>query len=355
MKINVLIADDEYFIRQRIKKIIPWDALGFTYIGEAENGLEVIQHLESKQIDLLLLDIKMPMKSGIEVAGYIHDKQLATRIIILSGYNDFSYAQQALRYGVIDYLVKPISEENLIKSLLSSKDALISAQKENYERNIFQNYTKRLDLKQCLKNNNISALLEKHKDLQAYKYTQFIGLFTYSSEELCIHNFIECLKPLNLYLEFFRESEYITTIQLFLESNHGEMELISYLEDYIINQEGPIFLVIGKAFLIHSNWDDYFKKITNNLSYRYYHPDKTILKARDIAPAPTSSVDVKALRKDLLYHLTTRKALDYSAFVDNLFEQIQGERQPATLPLLLTEFFTTLLIYYPTQIGRAHV
>lgn len=68
MLLNLLIADDEYFIRQRLKKIIPWTNLGLNFIGEAENGLEVCEAFKKNMIDIIILDIKMPKMTGIQAA-----------------------------------------------------------------------------------------------------------------------------------------------------------------------------------------------------------------------------------------------------------------------------------------------
>ena len=108
MSLKLLIADDEYFIRQRIKKIIPWEKLNLIFAGEAENGQQVIDHLEKEPVDLLLLDIKMPHMNGIETARYIKEHFPSVHILILSGYNDFEYARTAIRYGVKEYLLSLI-------------------------------------------------------------------------------------------------------------------------------------------------------------------------------------------------------------------------------------------------------
>lgn len=89
MILNVLIADDEYFIRQRLKKIIPWEEMSLYFAGEAANGLEVLEFLKSAPVDILILDIKMPKMGGLEVCEHIYHHYPATKIIILSGYNDF--------------------------------------------------------------------------------------------------------------------------------------------------------------------------------------------------------------------------------------------------------------------------
>ena len=117
MSLRLLIADDEYFIRQRIKKIVPWETLDLVFAGEAENGTQVIEQLRQEPADILLLDIKMPQMNGMETARYIKEHFPSVHIIILSGYNDFEYARTALRYGVKEYLLKPVANEELERAL----------------------------------------------------------------------------------------------------------------------------------------------------------------------------------------------------------------------------------------------
>ena len=127
MSTGLIIADDEYFIRQRIKKIIPWKNLDIEFAGEAENGKQVVELLGKVRADILLLDIKMPQMDGIETARYIKERFPHVHIIILSGYNDFEYARSLLRYGVKEYLLKPVSAEELEKAL---SDCLASLEAE---------------------------------------------------------------------------------------------------------------------------------------------------------------------------------------------------------------------------------
>ncbi len=113
MSINILIADDEYFIRKRIIKIIDWEALNLHLISEVDNGKDAINSLKNNRVDIALLDIKMPHLSGLDVAKYIFENSLNTEIIILSGYPDFEYARRAIDYNVMQYLLKPINSSDL--------------------------------------------------------------------------------------------------------------------------------------------------------------------------------------------------------------------------------------------------
>ena len=126
-KIKLIIADDEYFIRARLAKIISEKREDINIVSLCEDGEDVLKLLALSNVDILLMDIKMISLSGLEVAKFVYDNKLNTKIILVSGYNEFNYAVEAMRYGVFDYLSKPISEEDLLsavdKCILSVNEA----------------------------------------------------------------------------------------------------------------------------------------------------------------------------------------------------------------------------------------
>lgn len=126
--LKILIVDDEYFCRQGMKQLIPYEEYGFTVCGEAKNGLEALEQVEALKPNIVLLDINMPKMDGIEFASVIKEKGINIKIIILTGYREFDYAKEALNLGVHDYLLKPLDVDELIATLLSLKDLI---QKEN--------------------------------------------------------------------------------------------------------------------------------------------------------------------------------------------------------------------------------
>ena len=121
---TVLIADDEQNIREGLKCIIDWKALGFEICGEAANGEEALQFILKENPSLVLLDIRMPRLYGTDIVRIAREKGYRGRFIILSGYSDFAYAQTAIRYGVDFYLTKPIDEDELLSSLQKIIDIL---------------------------------------------------------------------------------------------------------------------------------------------------------------------------------------------------------------------------------------
>jgi len=114
---TVVVADDEDELREAVCTMIPWQELGFRLVGSAGNGLDALQLVEQLEPDLLLTDIRMPFISGLELARQVRELRPMTHIAFLSGYDDFSYAQQAIRYGVISYLLKPLTVRGLSEEL----------------------------------------------------------------------------------------------------------------------------------------------------------------------------------------------------------------------------------------------
>ncbi|MGO4540517.1 response regulator transcription factor [Paenibacillus sp. 2TAB19] len=110
---KVLLVDDEAHITRNLEKVIPWEMLGLTVAGVAKNGVEALELMEQGPIDLLLCDIRMPVMDGLELVRHIREKEIACDIIMLSGYQDFTYTRTAIQYGVNDYMLKPIPYDEL--------------------------------------------------------------------------------------------------------------------------------------------------------------------------------------------------------------------------------------------------
>lgn len=128
---KLLIADDEYEIRNGLSNYFPWSTFGFEVVGQAENGQQVLDYIAANPLDVLLCDIRMPLLNGIEVAKAIFNKELALKTIFISGYKEFEYARQALQYGVSDYIVKPTKYDELVELCLKVKAELDRERNQN--------------------------------------------------------------------------------------------------------------------------------------------------------------------------------------------------------------------------------
>ena len=121
--IKVLIVDDEAIVRNGLKKIINWEKIGCTICGEASNGKEALDKINELFPSIVLLDVTMPVMSGIEVLAEVHNNPKNypgnPQFIILSGYSDFDYAHKAINYGAKGYLVKPVDEDILEEKIIA--------------------------------------------------------------------------------------------------------------------------------------------------------------------------------------------------------------------------------------------
>lgn len=181
---KVVLVDDEYLTRDAISKNTPWEEAGFELVGTAENGEAAIDVLEREQPDLVLTDICMPKMDGIALSGYIHEHFPEMKVIIISGYDDFEYAKQALKYEVSDYILKPITSYELVEELEKiGKKISEGRMKKNQVEKIQQEYEKNIPtlrshfLNRLLEGNylknDISAQMEQFQ-LQSIKEVQAV-------------------------------------------------------------------------------------------------------------------------------------------------------------------------------------
>lgn len=121
---NILFVDDEKIIREGMKEIIDWKRLGCDKLLMAENGSRAIELLESETIDLVITDIYMQKMTGIELAKTIKERWPMVKVIILSAYEDFGYAREAITAGVFQYLLKPIVPEEMEAAILDVMESV---------------------------------------------------------------------------------------------------------------------------------------------------------------------------------------------------------------------------------------
>lgn len=114
---KLLIVDDEEWIRTGIAATIPWEKYNICVTGCAADGKEAISMIQIEEPDIVITDIVMPQMGGVELAGWIQERHSHTKVIILSGYDEFSYAREAMRKGAFDYLLKPVEEKALVETV----------------------------------------------------------------------------------------------------------------------------------------------------------------------------------------------------------------------------------------------
>lgn len=118
--LKLILADDERAIRETISKMIDWKSLGVELVGLCKDGIEAYNMILDESPDLVMTDIRMPGLSGLELVKEVREAELPVHFIILSGYEEFEYAREAMGYGIKHYLIKPCREEQIRESILEA-------------------------------------------------------------------------------------------------------------------------------------------------------------------------------------------------------------------------------------------
>ncbi|OCA98412.1 response regulator transcription factor [Clostridium beijerinckii] len=128
---KLVIADDEPKIRRGIENILNWSEFGIEIVGQAEDGEIALEIIKENRPDIILLDINMPFLNGLDLLQKLKEIGNNGIVIIISGYDDFSYAQKALQFNVFDYILKPVSKKNIEEIIIKVTNKLIKRGKEN--------------------------------------------------------------------------------------------------------------------------------------------------------------------------------------------------------------------------------
>ncbi|MFD0618763.1 response regulator [Paenibacillus sp. GCM10027629] len=164
---NLILVDDEEDVREGLMQEIDWESYGFQVVERAENGKEAMELIEKVMPDIVVTDIHMPFMNGLQLAEWVRKTYPSIKIIILTGYDEFEYAQKAIKLQIDEYVLKPFSASDLMEALLKVK--------------------RQMD-KELFDMQNLNALREKyHKSLPVLQSVFLSSLITRSLSEMEIH------------------------------------------------------------------------------------------------------------------------------------------------------------------------
>ena len=191
--LKVFITEDESIVREGLRDMIPWDKYGFVFAGEASDGEMALPLVRKIRPDILITDIKMPFMDGLVFSRLVSRELPKTRIIILSGYDEFEYARQAIELNVDQYLLKPITKASMIRALEETRRRIEEEQEQEdylrqftHEAQEYEHYARRLFFEKLVSGAlSVSEIYEQAAkleiDLDAECYN--IVLFTIQSGE----------------------------------------------------------------------------------------------------------------------------------------------------------------------------
>ena len=136
---KLLIVDDEELIRLKLRHIAENSTIKFNSIETASNAFQALESIKREAPAVILSDIQMPRKNGLDIAKYIFESGLPSKVILVTGYSDFQYAKAGIQYHVFDYLLKPIDEENTLRVLQNAASRYQDEQRRSEMFRSFQN------------------------------------------------------------------------------------------------------------------------------------------------------------------------------------------------------------------------
>ena len=159
---NVLLVEDEVAIREGIRDIISWAELGFHFSGEAKNGVEALELVNRLKPDLMITDIRMPLMDGLELIEKVRQENHEIKIVVLSGFDEFSYAQKTLRLEVRDYLLKPVSPSEITELLKRIKNELDTRKSLSERARLSGSLIRQMAVFKLISGDDFSDFLEKN-------------------------------------------------------------------------------------------------------------------------------------------------------------------------------------------------
>ncbi len=131
--LRLVIVEDETNLRDCLKSLFPWSSLNVSVVADFANGQDAYRYLMQNPADILLTDIRLPGITGLELVQMLRESQNFIHVIVLTGYRQFNYAQQAIRYQVHDFLLKPIKYEELSAAVLRISEQMQPPEREEKE------------------------------------------------------------------------------------------------------------------------------------------------------------------------------------------------------------------------------
>ncbi len=191
MMLKIFLVEDEKLIREGIKNGISWEEEGYEFVGDASDGELAYPMIQKLQPDILITDIRMPFMNGLELSQLVKREFPNIKIIILSGYNEFDYAKQAIQIGITDYLLKPISSAQLLEAINRigesiykerDKNEILKRYKQEMEEN---NHVERQKMLSSILTGNMSMteIIEKSKVLNMNLASQYLNVIIF--KEFC--------------------------------------------------------------------------------------------------------------------------------------------------------------------------
>lgn len=315
---KILIVDDEYLLRQGIKHLLDWKKEGFEIVGEASNGREALDLIDTLKPHIVISDMVMPVMDGLELVSIIKENYPEIQIVILSGYSDFDYVKGTFKLGVTDYILKPKLNPDevlqLLKNIAGNIPNLVISNSENGPD--IRNKLSKLaagfdtDLKAISDFFNYDSYILIGTDMKRIydsHFKQISSLNNFLSKKTgiffnsFIHYELDINKDIFAVLINFQKENYLEVLNC----------LNSMILDIIPKCSG-IYFAQSNIFNSLKNLKDYYNNnFKTLLSYKFYLKENRIISYNEIHKAPYKEKFDFKYYSQKLYVLDTSSALNY--------------------------------------------
>ncbi|MDD6811148.1 MAG: response regulator [Lachnospiraceae bacterium] len=377
MTLKVFLVEDESVVREGLRDNIPWQQFGYRFVGEAGDGEMALPLIRKTRPDVLITDIKMPFMDGLTLSHIVGQEFPEMKIIIISGYDDFEYARQAIKEGVEQYLLKPITRRTLQKALTEVKEKIESEQEQKnylnkfqddmheYEQFFLRNFFEKVFAGQLSIQEIYEEAQKNSLDINAPCYN--LALVTVQEKknkgnagglcQKCYEEMMRFLLRFSGYYLVFRWN--VNTYGIMIKGEPGNIAertncCLENIEQICKKYEVDLdwYAAAGRPVERFSLLSECYRNLNHIFNYRFFEPSGHILTKDIISPLEAVSeegaletVDTSKVNPELLKgFLTDGQQEEVSEFVSNFINGIKQALQSKLFwdYLLLNVRFTAL-------------
>jgi len=330
--VKVFLVEDEVVVREGIKNSIDWENNGLYFSGEASDGELAYPMIQKEKPDIVITDIRMPFMDGLQLARLVKKEMPWVKIVILSGYGEFEYAKEAIDIGITQYLLKPISKQELTKCLITIRDNIIAEQNEHaaydkYKTEIKEYYAgdvRRLFYDIVSGTSPQEDIIERGKklnlELEAKAYNIILYMIKEGKDDTQDGNLPEGLENeleslIDMHINVISFDCLLEGNALLIKGN--SIDEVYKLQEEIVNGMKYIFSAykdiayfggIGKPVTELSELSLSFQEASRVYAYRYILDESNIFDYRDIA---YGQMQDNGMDLDSILHLNKKKAEEF--------------------------------------------
>ncbi|MDN3017286.1 response regulator transcription factor [Paenibacillus sp. BSR1-1] len=334
---RTLIVDDEMLIRQGIKHYIDWEKEGFTVVGEASNGQEALELIESANPHIIITDIVMPIMDGEELTRIVKERYPQIEIIILSSFGEFDYVRSTFQNGVVDYILKPkLDAQILLKALKTASSRIPAFQKADKQADA------RLSIGQIIQKliSGYEANFDVGSVSEAFPYSHYclLGVDLKKQQTDILKKLEEALLHSIGQVAHYSYSVDLNIQVLLLNVNEENItEVMNFASTFAIANPG-IGLVLTEEFLDFSQIGTIYKEsLLKLINYRFYFPQLPFLSKKDLPELP-----IKKENFNLDWFTEEFKRKNFDAAIQNLHDHVS----------FLSKCYTTDVYEYKAFFGN---